>query len=278
MQYLCIKANKKILFTEPLVYLPYYKKWLTVTLEILLVLTLFYLTGAITNLFNGELTKKGMLLCCASMVLLPMVLYFSCFAINAYYPTFAEKVLLTEDGIIESATLAMYLWTAANLLLVKRKKLFDYAIIVMCIFVAGEEMSWGQRILGFETSDWWKTLNPQDETTFHNLVLGGLVVWGLMIFPGVIYLLFGKYLINKFAIIQKLTHWVGIPTPRYFYGVVLAAIILLNLTIELSDNNEVMEVCLSMLVVWFVNIELAPGSRTKYFFTPTAKASGTFTV
>ena len=35
------------------------------------------------------------------------------------------------------------------------------------IFLAGEELSWGQRILGFDTPEFW--LNSQNETTIHNI-------------------------------------------------------------------------------------------------------------
>lgn len=248
------------------------------TLEIMFVLSLFYLTGSIVKCFqSNSLSPKNTFACCICMVMLPVAINVGSYLIKSYYPLFAEKVLLTEDGLIETATVGMYLWAAATLFPVKNKKLFDYFILAITIFIAGEEISWGQRILGFETSEWWKTLNPQEETTFHNLVIGGLFVWFCMIIPGILYLLMGKYLINKFAIIKKLTSLVGIPTPRYIYGVVFLAILSLNFTIDLSDNNEVMEVCLSILMVWYVQLELAPNTRPRYFRakqnTPTENAT-----
>jgi hypothetical protein len=38
-----------------------------------------------------------------------------------------------------------------------------------CFFIMGEEVSWGQRIIGFDTPEAWAEKNYQQETTLHNL-------------------------------------------------------------------------------------------------------------
>jgi hypothetical protein len=38
-----------------------------------------------------------------------------------------------------------------------------------CLFVAGEEIAWGQRLLGFETSSLLREVNTQESTTVHNI-------------------------------------------------------------------------------------------------------------
>ena len=38
------------------------------------------------------------------------------------------------------------------------------------IFIAGEEIAWGQQFFGFATPEEWKKLNFQGETTLHNIV------------------------------------------------------------------------------------------------------------
>jgi hypothetical protein len=44
-----------------------------------------------------------------------------------------------------------------------------YAIFAAaCLFVAGEEISWGQRLLGLGTPERLAELNNQDEVTLHN--------------------------------------------------------------------------------------------------------------
>lgn len=37
-----------------------------------------------------------------------------------------------------------------------------------CLYVAGEEVSWGQHIIGWNTPEFWATLNDQGETNLHN--------------------------------------------------------------------------------------------------------------
>lgn len=39
---------------------------------------------------------------------------------------------------------------------------------VCCFYVAGEEMSWGQTVMGWDTPESWAAINEQDETNLHN--------------------------------------------------------------------------------------------------------------
>jgi hypothetical protein len=41
-----------------------------------------------------------------------------------------------------------------------------------CLFIAGEEIAWGQRILGLETPDALASINHQNEITLHNITKG----------------------------------------------------------------------------------------------------------
>ena len=63
---------------------------------------------------------------------------------------------------------------------------------VCSLYVAGEEMSWGQHILEWNTPEYWMALNDQGETNFHNtsswldqkprvLLEIGVVIGGLLI-------------------------------------------------------------------------------------------------
>jgi hypothetical protein len=49
--------------------------------------------------------------------------------------------------------------------------LFCLAMAALCIFVAGEEISWGQRLLSFQTPGYFAERNIQGELTVHNLSL-----------------------------------------------------------------------------------------------------------
>src|SRR5688572_23204914 len=59
--------------------------------------------------------------------------------------------LLQEDRFVEWLTAAFF--CAAGVLRVvdgvQRKRWFDLLVGVFCIFVGGEEFSWGQRLVGF---------------------------------------------------------------------------------------------------------------------------------
>ena len=60
------------------------------------------------------------------------------------------------------------------------------------LYIAGEEVSWGQHFLGWDTPERWQELNRQDETNLHNIsswlnqkprgiLLIGIVVGGLVL-------------------------------------------------------------------------------------------------
>ncbi len=64
--------------------------------------------------------------------------------------------------------------------------------LLACIYVAGEEMTWGQHIMKWSTPEYWAAINDQGETNLHNtsswldqkprLVLEiGVIVGGLII-------------------------------------------------------------------------------------------------
>ena len=46
-----------------------------------------------------------------------------------------------------------------------------YLFGAVCLFMFGEEISWGQRLLGFATPDWMNRQNYQGEFTLHNMKL-----------------------------------------------------------------------------------------------------------
>lgn len=61
-----------------------------------------------------------------------------------------------------------------------------------CLYVAGEELSWGQQIINWSTPDYWTQVNDQAETNLHNtsswldqkprlLLLVGVIVGGLIV-------------------------------------------------------------------------------------------------
>jgi hypothetical protein len=79
--------------------------------------------------------------------------------------------LLQEDRAVEWGT--VWLFAAAGVIhlrqAVRARGLFDILVGLFCIFVAGEEFSWGQRLLGLEAPDYFLAHNFQQEINLHNL-------------------------------------------------------------------------------------------------------------
>ena len=86
-----------------------------------------------------------------------------------------------EDGLVESAGAALllfaaiFLWAAATFShRAKAGGLYTFwlALLGMVLFVGfGEEISWGQRLLGLQTPELLSDLNAQGEINIHNLWL-----------------------------------------------------------------------------------------------------------
>jgi hypothetical protein len=108
-----------------------------------------------------------------------------------------------EDGFIEWMTLlplvGMIFVTGRRFikLYAVRRPLFLLSLVLfmgLCFFLAGEELSWGQRFFKLESSDFFKTNNSQKETNFHNLVLAGKSI-NLIVFSRSLILVMALYLV-----------------------------------------------------------------------------------
>ena len=98
-------------------------------------------------------------------------------ALYALDPDTYRRVL-EEDGAVENITV-VFLFLAATLALVRawrvsrrgRLHLWFYVVFAAgCLTVAGEEMSWGQRILDFASPQFFIEHGRQAETNVHNVV------------------------------------------------------------------------------------------------------------
>ena len=97
-------------------------------------------------------------------------------------PTHVDEVFAAEDGVVEWLTvfgLALGVGVCVFRVIklyAHRARLFTLAtalLALMLFFVAGEEISWGQRIFGVDTPEWFKVYNLQQETNIHNLTIHG---------------------------------------------------------------------------------------------------------
>ncbi|MCZ6803466.1 MAG: hypothetical protein O7D86_05920 [Proteobacteria bacterium] len=83
-----------------------------------------------------------------------------------------------EFGLIEVATPLMLMPAIVSgfLIFLNREKFITKQlgawvlfVTMACIYFAGEEISWGQQLLGWETPKWIEEINDQHETNLHNM-------------------------------------------------------------------------------------------------------------
>jgi hypothetical protein len=97
-------------------------------------------------------------------------------------PLYYTTVLAREDGPVEWLTVMALVLSCGvcihRVMTLKSQKnamfIFVWSFLALfAFFGAGEEISWGQRIFGIESSEWFKQNNAQAETNLHNLVVDG---------------------------------------------------------------------------------------------------------
>jgi hypothetical protein len=100
--------------------------------------------------------------------LLPLVLY------HAAPVTYVW--LVTEDSLAEWGTVIAWLGVAAGIVVLlaytpdlRGPGMIAFALVAVAL--AGEEMSWGQRVFGFVPPDFFQAYSRQGELNLHNLVL-----------------------------------------------------------------------------------------------------------
>jgi hypothetical protein len=103
-------------------------------------------------------------------------------ALGAADPTRYEG-LLQEDHFVEWWTVTLF--GAAGFFALRlgwrERRLFDVLVGAFCVFVAGEEFSWGQRLLGLTPPDAFLEHNRQQEINLHNFAAAfGEPKWVLM--------------------------------------------------------------------------------------------------
>lgn len=80
------------------------------------------------------------------------------------------EAFLQEDRWVEWWTVGLFAAAAVARFrtALPRRRFFDVLVALFCVFVAGEEFSWGQRLLGFTPPDPFLAHNTQQELTVHN--------------------------------------------------------------------------------------------------------------
>lgn len=109
--------------------------------------------------------------------------------------------LMSEDGpheLLQFVIITAALWVAVITLFKMDKTQNPYLTgwialaTLCCLYVAGEEISWGQHVLEWQTPEFWAEHNDQQETNLHNtsswldqkprlILMIGVVTGGLLI-------------------------------------------------------------------------------------------------
>ena len=178
-------------------------------------------------------------------------------------PRFEKYV--QEDGIVEWITVAGLLagsivcFSRFIKLFLKRSKWFllmTFGLGLFLFFSSGEEISWGQRILGTQSPEYFQINNSQHETNLHNLVVGGVkinkLIFSLMLIIGLcIYLTIVPVLYHKNNAIKKSLDASGIPVPRLYQVIGFLLVFVLTSLIHHGKKAELLE-CVGSLLFFLI--------------------------
>ena len=181
------------------------------------------------------------------------------------YAVLADPVLfeylVLEDGVLENLTAILLLFGGGFVFyhFFKYKsdkgfwwKIFHLVFGLTLWFGFAEEISWGQRIIGFDTPVFFQKHNKQYEVGIHNLTYGGFSVnqwifsFGLSVGIAIYYLFF-RMLTEKVAWIGDWTQRLGVPIPKWNQTLILLASVILILMIDHGKKWEIFE-CIFVLV------------------------------
>jgi len=143
-------------------------------------------------------------------------------------------------------------------------------LTLLCLFGAGEEISWGQRLFGLETPDYLKDRNAQGELGLHNLVIeinGEEVKLNKLIFGTglaialLIYLFIATPLYRKNDRVRSFFNAIAAPMPRNFHIVgYLLVVATVELLIDSSKRGEMTEfagsIVFALNVIYPYNAEI----------------------
>lgn len=158
--------------------------------------------------------------------------------------------LMQEDRAVEWATVILF--AVAGIVrcysALRAKRVFDFLVGLFCIFVAGEEISWGQRLIGYTPPGVFLEHNTQQEANVHNFAdVFGRPKWML------IFALAGYGLLlpamAKVEATRRLANRVGATAPRLDVAPWFAVVIALLIWYPLTFTGEWAELTAGWLFV-----------------------------
>lgn len=224
-----------------------------------------YLFGVILLIQNNEWWKKNY-----------KTFIFSIFFISIFFlwivrlwPMDYFFQIVKEDHLIENLQVIVLLVGVAlaiyYLVIKKSFKEFNMINLLICIgivltffLLAGEEISWGQRIFNINTPKYLLEHNVQQETTIHNLSsIHGLVE---KFYFGIGLLAVFLFLFREKIKIKSIQNWLNIPwylIPYFGIQVLYYSYFLFSTENIFKEWSEIIELMILIgLVIYFLNVIL----------------------
>lgn len=212
----------------------------------------------------------------AFMPLAASLAFAACVAFAVGFPAELHRTC-REDGPIESFTAVAFLASAIafaaaatrrdDSALGRAHRLWLWAAAVGAFLCFGEEISWGQRLLGIETPRPFLELNAQRELNVHNLQ-GVQPLKYTVLVAGISLALIGAFAVRTLAPARALARTLKVPVPALadLSWLVASIFLLRNLAnclamAERNDAQELGELFLALGVCAFaVRARLVPAS------------------
>jgi hypothetical protein len=194
-----------------------------------------------------SLTEKLILGLVIVMLVTGFVLFYS------NIPLFNRYVV--EDGLVEWLTVAgllfgFFVCISRFFKLFKMRSWWFLTVTIlfglMLFFAAGEEISWGMRILGIHPSEFFEKNNAQHETNLHNLVVNGVKI-NKLVFSIILTIAFGIYLVVVPIVYEKSRGFrnfldrSAVPIPRLYQVVSFIALFIIVSLLRHEKNAELLE-------------------------------------
>jgi len=172
-----------------------------------------------------------------------------------YFNPASLDTYLGEDGIVEWLTvgglLAGSLVCFNRFIALFKKKNWWFLVVtfflgILLFIAAGEEISWGQRILGIKSSEYFLKNNAQGETNIHNLVVNGVKINKLVfstILIGVlaIYLVLIPILYKTNKSVKNFMDNSGVPITRLYQIISFLIVFGISGLLKHDRNPELLE-------------------------------------
>ena len=202
----------------------------------LLFTLLYYLTGFVQQFHDGFAQEDGPIEWSTAIFL------------------FFSSLVLARHSIAQARNGA---WVATLLVAL-------YALLFF--FASGEEISWGQRVFGWESSEFFAENNYQNETNLHNLVVGeqqlaktlfGSVLTTVLL----LYLVALPLMYSRFNWVKTFADALAIPVPGLRHAALAFGASIFIALVDLPRKWEVYEFIFSLIAL---SIFIAPTNATRF--------------